>query len=874
MRDSVSFSGALLNEKKNRPGILILTDLRIIFLPYRNRSELLMRRRFARLDDTGLGRITPLNLIRRASIESDDGEEKDLCVSILDHGESSISVDEFLDFMGANACDISSVKDSTLQISVGSVNVIDYAPMLDSDGTYQASTFSSLTSDSSYFELINVSVPSFEDITTKWDNFDYSKLYKLDYKFEDYKFEYRVYIIQIEVGDVNWTVRRRYSSFEALHAALSARLTQLQLPDLPPKTPSIESWPLFSSQGYTSFLCDRQEKLETFLKTLVRLQEAWEQGCLLQRFLDDTQDLEMCEKISDYLAKRSQAVSDSSDNLVPLKIGSPSDPVAIDTDNSLARSILDIRDLLRNGGLRPQFDASEEIPDSTHRELLTISTNCGGEYTFEVGGNAETAVVESRYSVDGSLSNAEWCARFQDEVKQLCARDEFAAVVSRSPALIQGKSRPFSLLAEYCRLGVPDENWTICDVNANYECIPSYPHILILPTLTVEGSVDSLLSVISQRSRGRIPSLTWIHPRTKAPLCRSSQPMSGLGNILEEDNELLKAIRATTQCAGGKLMRIIDARPKLNARANSYIGKGYEDLSRLGKEFQIHFIGIENCHKMRQSLDVLRDAIAHGHDASINSANSYDSLLNASGWLSHGRIILEGANFVVSCLEAGDAVLVHCSDGWDRTSQLCAIAQLLLDPYYRTIVGFRALIEKDFCSFGHLFDSRLRSALTDERSPIFLQFLDVCWHVMEQFPSAFEFTETYLILIADGVYSRGFSTFLGNSEQERMEVRIPDESSSAAIHGTVEAALASTIDESMGTSESDMPTPIVSIWSYIDCFFHTKIHNPSYCAPKASADSTSTSRFLKPVVDPRNWPLWGSYFLRGSSCCPASKSKR
>ena len=29
----------------------------------------------------------------------------------------------------------------------------------------------------------------------------------------------------------------------------------------------------------------------------------------------------------------------------------------------------------------------------------------------------------------------------------------------------------------------------------------------------------------------------------------------------------------------------------------------------------------------------------------------------------------------------GKSVLVHCSDGWDRTSQICAIAQLLLDPY-------------------------------------------------------------------------------------------------------------------------------------------------------------------------------------------------
>lgn len=36
--------------------------------------------------------------------------------------------------------------------------------------------------------------------------------------------------------------------------------------------------------------------------------------------------------------------------------------------------------------------------------------------------------------------------------------------------------------------------------------------------------------------------------------------------------------------------------------------------------------------------------------------------------------------------------LVHCSDGWDRTSQLCALGALILDPYYRTIKGFQVLI--------------------------------------------------------------------------------------------------------------------------------------------------------------------------------------
>lgn len=51
----------------------------------------------------------------------------------------------------------------------------------------------------------------------------------------------------------------------------------------------------------------------------------------------------------------------------------------------------------------------------------------------------------------------------------------------------------------------------------------------------------------------------------------------------------------------------------------------------------------------------------------------------------------------------GKNVLVHCSDGWDRTSQLSSLAQLLLDPYFRTLEGFAVLIEKDWVHFGHKF---------------------------------------------------------------------------------------------------------------------------------------------------------------------------
>jgi len=41
--------------------------------------------------------------------------------------------------------------------------------------------------------------------------------------------------------------------------------------------------------------------------------------------------------------------------------------------------------------------------------------------------------------------------------------------------------------------------------------------------------------------------------------------------------------------------------------------------------------------------------------------------------------------------EEGVSVLVHCSDGWDRTAQACSVASVLLDSYYRTIKGLMVI---------------------------------------------------------------------------------------------------------------------------------------------------------------------------------------
>lgn len=69
--------------------------------------------------------------------------------------------------------------------------------------------------------------------------------------------------------------------------------------------------------------------------------------------------------------------------------------------------------------------------------------------------------------------------------------------------------------------------------------------------------------------------------------------------------------------------------------------------------------------------------------------SSFLSGLESSGWLKHIKAILDTSWFIAQAVEQGISVVVHCSDGWDRTAQVCSLAAMLLDPYYRSIQGFQ-----------------------------------------------------------------------------------------------------------------------------------------------------------------------------------------
>ncbi|KAL8533245.1 hypothetical protein ACS0TY_009576 [Phlomoides rotata] len=384
-----------------------------------------------------------------------------------------------------------------------------------------------------------------------------------------------------------------------------------------------------------------------------------------------------------------------------------------------------------------------------------------------------------------------------------------------------------------------NEWWRISSVNSNYTLCPTYPFALLTPNSISDAEMQQASSF---RARCRLPVISWCNPGTGAVLARSSQPLVGLMMNMRSnaDEKLVAAL--WTQLSGVKERRrklyIADARPRKNALANGAMGGGSESSANYSQS-EIVFFGIDNIHAMRDSLVRLRDYVdTHGAKSSdgvssflrhggwswgggnLSSMSASVSTLGDSGWLIHVQSVLAGSAWIAARVAIESAtVLVHCSDGWDRTTQLVCLASLLLDPYYRTIKGFQALVEKDWLAFGHPFSDRLglptisgsdsppeftrqsssgsvssspmrqpsSSSLSpspspspspshaqNNCSPIFLQWVDCVSQLLRMYPFAFEFSSVFLVDLLDCVLSCRFGNFFCNSEKERQQAGVYD----------------------------------------------------------------------------------------------------
>lgn len=461
--------------------------------------------------------------------------------------------------------------------------------------------------------------------------------------------------------------------------------------------------------------------------------------------------------------------------------------------------------------------------------------------------------------------------------------------------------------AEWKRQGISekgvDRGWRISKINTDYGFSPTYPALLVVPT-TISDNVINYAGRF--RSKVRIPALTYLHPVNNCSITRSAQPMTGIRNNRSvQDERLLHAcftasgqrdgleiasvthsaaasttsleLQAEEHIIGSEKLedeliddvstdekataptvygaqqhnKIFDARPVVNARAMQAVGLGSENMDNYQFATKV-YLGIENIHVMRDSLAKVIEAIK---DSDLTPLPPNRDLLAKSGWLKHITCLLDGSALIARQVGIHHSnVLIHCSDGWDRTSQLSALSQIMLDPYYRTLDGFIVLVEKDWLSFGHMFQHRngylnsekwfvtqsdglagtsikpgdpssspggdaIENALSKARSlfgkkpvmsdefdsdgepipiedlspskkngkdslasqeatkpketsPVFHQFLDCVYQLLQQHPTRFEFNERFLKRLLYHLYSCQYGTFLYNSEKSRHDANV------------------------------------------------------------------------------------------------------
>ncbi|NXA22716.1 MTMR9 protein, partial [Ibidorhyncha struthersii] len=382
--------------------------------------------------------------------------------------------------------------------------------------------------------------------------------------------------------------------------------------------------------------------------------------------------------------------------------------------------------------------------------------------------------------------------------------------------IVEDGWRSFLPDQEFELLSSVTDEWRLSCINKEFSVCPSYPPVVIVPK-----SIDdeALRKVAMFRHGSRFPVLSYYHKKNGMVMMRSSQPLTGTnGRRCKEDEKLINATLRP-----GKRGYIIDTRSLNVAQQARAKGGGFEQ--------EAHYPQWRRIHKCIERFNILQESLIKLVEACNDQLHNMDrwlSKLEASNWLTHIKEILTAACLAAQCIDReGASVLVHGTEGTDSTLQVTSLAQIILDPRCRTICGFESLVVREWLQAGHPFQQRCaQSAYSNSKqkweAPVFLLFLDCVWQILRQFPCSFEFNEQFLIMLFEHAYASQFGTFLGNNENERSKLKLPQKT--------------------------------MSLWSWVNRSEElSKFQNPLFEA---------NSLVIWPSVAPQSLQLWEGVFLR------------
>ncbi|XP_077115188.1 myotubularin-related protein 11 isoform X2 [Ranitomeya variabilis] len=274
--------------------------------------------------------------------------------------------------------------------------------------------------------------------------------------------------------------------------------------------------------------------------------------------------------------------------------------------------------------------------------------------------------------------------------------------------------------------------WRVTPINERCDTCTSLSKFFVVPSKLLDNDLKKSFAHFQQR---RIPRWSWHHPGG-SDLLRSA----GIQTNTDPNKDDLRTIRSLlfgshSQCV------IIDTSEELPSVA----------------DIQFSFL------KLR--------ALCCSDTATPVPNEKWLSNLEGTRWLDHVRSCLKKASELSMLLsERNRSIVLQEPEDRDINCVLTSLVQLLSDPHARTLRGFQSLVQKEWVSAGHPFMQRINhfKQSDKEESPVFLLFLDCVWQCLQQFPTAFEFTESYLLALHDSTYNLFCSTFTHNCPWDRI----------------------------------------------------------------------------------------------------------
>ncbi|KAI1889630.1 hypothetical protein AGOR_G00164930 [Albula goreensis] len=295
--------------------------------------------------------------------------------------------------------------------------------------------------------------------------------------------------------------------------------------------------------------------------------------------------------------------------------------------------------------------------------------------------------------------------------------------------------------------------WRVCSLNEGYSVSPSLPEYFVVPVSLADQDLKQCSGFFTAQ---RLPLWCWNHHNGSA-LVR----MASIRDPAQQRKLDQRICNAVTK-----------SHPKRGDVLKSDLDKSLPSI----QDIQTAFV------RLRQICII---------EPFEESEEKWLSSMESSRWLEYVRAFLKHSSEVVYILEGRQAsVILQEDEGRDLSCVVSSLVQLMLDPHFRSLTGFQSLVQKEWVMAGYRFLDRCNHLKKNskEESPLFLLFLDCVWQLLNQYPAAFEFTETYLTVLGDSMWIPVFSTFLFNCARQHAEHR-RDSSQSKSLSVGVEQCL-------------------------------------------------------------------------------------